>query len=118
MLTELDISCLPKDLPEFITVDLTDLAAGNTVHLSDLKLPEGVEIPALTKGENLPVATIVIPRAVAAEEAARRGRQREIPTTVQKKEGVAEGKRRTQERRRERKNNPDVFGSCGPLEVQ
>ena len=70
VLTELDISCLPKDLPEFISVDLAELASGNTLHLSDLKLPGGVEIPSLAKGDNLPVATIVIPRAVAAEEAA------------------------------------------------
>ena len=88
VLTELDVSCLPKDLPEFIMVDLTDLAAGNTLHLSDLKLPEGVEIPTLIRGENLPVATIVIPRAVAAEEAAAVAAA-DIPTTVQKKEGVA-----------------------------
>lgn len=88
VLTELDISCLPKDLPEFISVDLTDLAAGNTLHLSDLKLPEGVEIPTLIRGENLPVATIVIPRAVAAEEAAAVAAA-DIPTTVQKKEGAA-----------------------------
>lgn len=88
VLTELDVSCLPKDLPEFITVDLTDLAAGNTLHLSDLKLPEGVEIPTLIRGENLPVATIIIPRAVAAEEAAAVAAA-DIPTTVQKKEGVA-----------------------------
>ena len=78
-----------KDLPEFITIDLTDLAAGNTLHLSDLELPEGVEIPALVKGENLPVATIVIPRAVAAEEAAAQVAAADIPTTVQKKEGAA-----------------------------
>ena len=88
VLTELDVSCLPKDLPEFITVDLTDLAAGNTLHLSDLKLPEGVEIPTLIRGENLPVATIVIPRAVVAEEAATVAAV-DIPTTVQKKEGAA-----------------------------
>ena len=88
VLTELDVSCLPKDLPEFITVDLVDLTAGNTVHLSNLKMPEGVEIPALLKGEDLPVATIVIPRGVAAEEAAAVSAA-EIPTTVQKKEGVA-----------------------------
>ena len=95
VLTELYVSCMPKDLPEFITVDLADLAAGNTVHLSDLKMPEGVEIPALMKGENLPVATIVIPRAVAAEEAAAAVAAAEIPTTVQKKEGVAkEGEKR------------------------
>ncbi|MDE2365976.1 MAG: 50S ribosomal protein L25/general stress protein Ctc [Betaproteobacteria bacterium] len=89
VLTELDVSCLPKDLPEFITVDLIDLAAGHTLHLSDLKTPEGVEIPALLKGENLPVATIVIPRGVAAEGAAAVVAASEIPTTVQKKEGVA-----------------------------
>ena len=89
VLTELDVSCLPKDLPEFISVDLIDLAAGNTLHLSDLQPPEGVEIPALAKGDNLPVATIVIPRAVAAEEAAAIVAAGEIPTTVQKKEGVS-----------------------------
>ncbi|MDN5935650.1 MAG: 50S ribosomal protein L25/general stress protein Ctc, partial [Nitrosospira sp.] len=89
VLTELDVSCLPKDLPEFITVDLIDLAAGNTVHLSDLRLPEGVEIPTLGKGENLPVATIIIPRAVAAEEAAATVAAADIPTTAQKKEPVA-----------------------------
>ena len=89
VLTELDVSCLPKDLPEFITVDLADLTAGNTLHLSDLKVPEGVEIPALLKGEDLPVATIVIPRGVAAEEAAGVTSAADVPTTVQKKEGVA-----------------------------
>ena len=89
VLTELDVSCLPKDLPEFITVDLTELAAGNTLHLSDLELPEGVEIPTLIRGENLPVATIIIPRAVAAEEAAAVVAAGDIPTTVQKKEGTA-----------------------------
>ncbi|MBA4142809.1 MAG: 50S ribosomal protein L25/general stress protein Ctc [Nitrosospira sp.] len=89
VLTELDVSCLPKDLPEFISVDLADLSAGNTVHLRDLILPEGVEIPALIKGDDLPVATIVIPRAVAAEEAATATAAAEVPTTVQKKEGIA-----------------------------
>jgi large subunit ribosomal protein L25 len=89
VLTELDVSCLPKDLPEFISVDLADLAAGNTVHLSDLHLPEGVEIPALIKGDNLPVATIVIPRSVVAEESAGGVAAADVPTTVQKKEGIA-----------------------------
>ncbi len=88
VLTELDISCLPKDLPEFISVDLAELASGNTLHLNDLKLPEGVEIPALAKGDNLPVATIVIPRAVAAEEAAATVAAGDIPTTVQKKDAA------------------------------
>ena len=89
VLTELDVSCLPKDLPEFISVDVGELAAGNTIHLSNLQLPEGVEIPSLIKGEDLPVATIAIPRAVAAEEAAGGVAAGDIPTSVQKKEGVS-----------------------------
>ena len=70
ILTEVDISCLPEDLPEFISVDLAELTAGHTLHLSDLVLPNGVETVALHKGDNLPVATIVIPRSVLSEEAA------------------------------------------------
>lgn len=43
-LTEVEVSCLPKDLPEFIGVDMTELEVGSIVHLSELKLPEGVEL--------------------------------------------------------------------------
>ena len=87
VLTELDISCLARDLPEFIQVDLTELTANNSVHLSNLKLPHGVEIPTLTRGDNSAVATIIIPRAVISEEsAAAPVAAEDIPTTVQKKE--------------------------------
>jgi large subunit ribosomal protein L25 len=89
ILSELDVSCLPKDLPEFISVDLSNLTSISSLHLSDLSLPQGVEIPALIRGENLPVATIIIPRAVAAEEAAAATvAAADIPTTVQKKESA------------------------------
>jgi large subunit ribosomal protein L25 len=87
ILSELEIACLPGKLPEFIEVDLVNLAAGNTLHMSDLVLPDAVEIPALTRGENLSVATIVIPRSVAAEEgAAAVVSAGNVPTTVQKKD--------------------------------
>ena len=65
--TEIEVSCLPKDLPEFITVDLSEMTAGSTLHLSDLILPEDVEIPALLKGDNLPVATLIAKRGEAGE---------------------------------------------------
>ena len=91
ILTELDIACLPGKLPEFIEVNLVNLAAGNTLHTSDLVLPDGVEIPALTRGENLSVATITIPRSVSAEEAAVVSAG-DVPTTVQKKEAPAAAK--------------------------
>ena len=68
IINELNILCLPKDLPEFIEVDLKDLASGHSLHLSNLKLPAGVESVALNKGDDQSVATIIIPRAVAAEE--------------------------------------------------
>ena len=50
--TEIAISCLPKDLPEFIEVDLADMEVGQTIHLSDVKLPKGVTSDELTKGES------------------------------------------------------------------
>jgi large subunit ribosomal protein L25 len=70
IMTEVDISCLPGDLPEYIQVDLMQLAAGHTLHLSDLALPKGVEIVALARGDNAAVVTIVIPRSVLTEEGA------------------------------------------------
>ena len=68
IINELDIACLPKDLPEFIEVDLKDLAAGHSIHISNLKMPAGVESVALHRKEDKSVATIIIPRAVASEE--------------------------------------------------
>ncbi|WP_293007164.1 50S ribosomal protein L25/general stress protein Ctc [Nitrosomonas sp.] len=70
ILNEVDVTCFPGNLPEFISVDLAELTAGHTLHLSDLVLPKDVEIVALAKGDDLPVATIVIPRSVLSEEAA------------------------------------------------
>src|SRR5450830_169110 len=68
VLTDLDISCLPKDLPEFVEVDLSKLEAGHSIHLADLKLPNGVS--AVTQ-DNLTVATAAIPAGkVEADPAA------------------------------------------------
>src|SRR5690349_24066837 len=64
VMNELEISCLPKDLPEFIEVDLKDLQAGHSLHLSVLKLPAGVEAVVQKGGEDPTVATIVIPRVM------------------------------------------------------
>ncbi|NDP42447.1 MAG: 50S ribosomal protein L25/general stress protein Ctc [Aromatoleum sp.] len=65
--TELDIACLPKDLPEFIEVDLSELAVGQSIHVSGMKLPGGVS--AVVRGKVDPVvATAVVPRAQAETE--------------------------------------------------
>lgn len=56
VLNEVDVSCLPADLPEFIEVDLANLGAGQSIHMADLKLPKGVELVALHRGDNQTVA--------------------------------------------------------------
>lgn len=60
--TEADISCLAKDLPEFIEVDLATLEAGHSIHLSEIKLPKGIEFVQLAHGDDAAVATILKPR--------------------------------------------------------
>jgi len=62
-LTEIEISCLPRDLPEFIEVDLSELALGDIVHLSEIKLPHGVEIPELKLGKEHDVAVVIAKHA-------------------------------------------------------
>ncbi len=57
-ISEVEVSCLPKDLPEFIEVDLAKVEIGQTVHLSDLAVPAGVELVALAHGNDLAVANI------------------------------------------------------------
>lgn len=69
-MTELEIACLPADLPEFIEVDLANVELGGIVHISDIVLPKGVESIALQQGEDhdLPVASIFKPKGVAGDE--------------------------------------------------
>ncbi|ROH88455.1 50S ribosomal protein L25/general stress protein Ctc [Pseudomethylobacillus aquaticus] len=72
ILTEADVSCLAKDLPEFIEVDLSALEAGHSIHLSQIKLPKGVEFVQLAHDNDAAVASIAIPRgakAAAADDA-------------------------------------------------
>ena len=51
-ISDLEVSCLPQNLPEFIEIDLSDLEVGDTLHLSNIKLPEGVVSVELSKGED------------------------------------------------------------------
>ena len=66
-INEVEVSCLPKDLPEFIEVDLAKVELGQIVHLSDLKLPKGVELVQLAHGNDLAVANIHASRVVKEE---------------------------------------------------
>ena len=70
LMKHVDVTCLAKDLPEFIEVDVSQLDVGESIHLADLKLPSGVEIPGLVAGteHDLPVVSIVLPRAAVETE--------------------------------------------------
>lgn len=89
ILNDVEISCLPDNLPEFIEVDISDMQLNQILHLSDIKLPKGVEITALAHGDDKPVVSVHIPRVeeepeVTEEEAAAPS---EVPALEQKDEG-------------------------------
>lgn len=71
VMNELDVQCLPSQLPEFIEVDLSGLSVGQSIHVSQIKLPAGVE--ALTHGTDPVIATLTLPRGAKADEAAAEG---------------------------------------------
>jgi len=85
VLNEIDVTCLPDDLPEFIEVDLAQIAVGNSVHARELVLPKGVEA-ILHKDEDPVVATCTLPALITEEEevtAEAVPAAGEVPTTEQ-----------------------------------
>jgi large subunit ribosomal protein L25 len=67
IMVEVDISCLPKDLPTYIEVDLINLSIGDSIHLSEIVVPEGVELTGLSE-ENDPIVTSISRPKVVVEE--------------------------------------------------
>jgi len=90
-LNEIGVSCLPKDLPEFIEVDLSKLDLGDIIHLSELALPQGVSLPELKLGKEHDVAVVIARHArVEVEEAASAGEAAaEVPSTKAAKAAAA-----------------------------
>jgi large subunit ribosomal protein L25 len=70
LITDIEISCLPKDLPEYFEVDIIALGLNEMLHLSDIKVPDGVEIPQLAQGpeNDHAIVSINVIKAVAIEE--------------------------------------------------
>jgi large subunit ribosomal protein L25 len=91
VLTELDIACLPGDLPEFIEVDLSELDTGHSLHVSSLKLPNGV-VAVTHRGKDPVVATAVVPKAIVeAEPTAAEGEAAAAAPAADAKAGDAKG---------------------------
>jgi large subunit ribosomal protein L25 len=81
IMVDVDISCLPKDLPTYIEVDMIALSIGDSIRLSDIKVPEGVELTTLSE-DNDPTVTSISPPKVVIEE---------TPVAAEGEEGAAEG---------------------------
>jgi large subunit ribosomal protein L25 len=67
-LVELEVTCLPKDLPEFIEVDISHMGLDEILHISSIKMPEGVTSSALSHGNDMAIASIHLPRGAAQQE--------------------------------------------------
>ena len=83
VMTEIDVKCLPKDLPGFIEVDLKDLAAGQSLHVSQLKLPAGVEVVHRGEGDPVVVAIVLRGAGAAADEVVEAAPVEEAPAAAE-----------------------------------
>jgi large subunit ribosomal protein L25 len=91
LMSEVEVSCLPKDLPEHIEIDLSKLELNQTIHLSNLQLPDSIAIVALLHGEDKPIAAAYMPRAATEETAAPVSAEVPVISKGAKEEGAAEG---------------------------
>jgi large subunit ribosomal protein L25 len=90
LLTEVVVSCLPKDLPEYLAVDIINLELNQVLHLSDIKLPEGVEIPELAGGaeNDQPVVSIHLVKEEVEVAPEAEVMAAEVPATAQTAEAA------------------------------
>ena len=86
-MTELEVSCLPKDLPEYLEVDMADLDVGDSIHISAIVLPEGVSSVILMQGDDhdQAIAAVHMPRGETIDEETEEGAEEGAD------EGEAEG---------------------------
>jgi large subunit ribosomal protein L25 len=92
LMTDVEVRCLPRYLPEYLELDVTDLELNQIYHLSDIKLPEGVSLVALSHGHDHPVVAVNPPRReeeeIPVEAAPAPG---EVPATAQAEPAKTEG---------------------------
>ena len=88
-LTEVEVSCLPKDLPENIRVDISELELNQRLHLADVEIPEGVELPALVQGLDPSIVTIIPRRREEEDEVPELEEELELEIPVDEDEAEA-----------------------------
>jgi len=92
-LTEVEVSCLPANLPEYIEVDMAEVESGTSVHLSDLNIGEGVTIITLTQGEDrdIPVASVTAKRGGGSGDDEEASATEEAPAVEDAADDASEG---------------------------
>ncbi|HYC45453.1 MAG TPA: 50S ribosomal protein L25/general stress protein Ctc [Burkholderiales bacterium] len=93
-MNEIEIQCLPDNLPEYVEVDLKDAELNDIIHVNDLKLPQGVEPISKLKADNPPVASVHVPKVAVVEEEAAATPTTEITGQVPEGEAAAEGEKK------------------------
>jgi large subunit ribosomal protein L25 len=93
LISDLEVRCLPANLPEYLALDLSEMALNQSLHLSDIKLPTGVEIVQLGHGEDATVVSLHMPRVMVEEEPVAEGEAAPadaVPTTVEQNKDDAQ----------------------------
>jgi len=91
-ITEIEVACLPKDLPEYLEIDLSSLEIDHSLHMSDITVPAGVELVELSHGEahDQPVEAVHMPRGAAEEEEEEEAAEAQAPEAEEGEEPAAE----------------------------
>src|SRR5690606_31434202 len=79
LMTDVEVLCLPRDLPEYLEIDVSGMELNQILHLSDIKLPDGVTLVALDHGQDHPVVAINPPRREEEEAPAAEAAPGEVP---------------------------------------
>ena len=95
-LVQVEVECLPKDLPEFIEVDLSHMKLNETVHLSQLKLPAGVTLIELRQGNDQTVASVHVPRVIEEEVPVAETPAAEVPASAVKSDAELAAQKATE----------------------
>jgi large subunit ribosomal protein L25 len=91
VMNDVDIQCLPDNLPEYMEVDLGALQLGQAIHVTELPMPEGVELVPRLRTDNPVVVTVTVPRAAVEETAAAAAAAEAGEATAEKPEAAAAG---------------------------
>lgn len=101
IMSDVEISCLPDDLPEYLEVNISEMQLNDLLHLSDIKLPKGVDVVDLTRGDDKPVVSIHMPRIEEepVAEPTEAPAPSEVPAMAQKAETAPEGEAPKEEKK-------------------